>query len=471
MILEYACIFTAMLCYLGYLCAAVGFCRRYLEISRTGEILFVILNVSGRILVDILCRFHFGWYGILISLDHVLFMGLVLWLFRGTRGKKILAASSLVAVYTLTVNFSSSFLSCLILFWKHTMQDAAEPVLGGGECCLIISISLVTVILAVDWSARHLGEVFCFVSGKGDMVLAIPLLAVTAVTDVANWGAGYGILFRSGGNMGLYYDQIFSYAGFCVLTALSMSAVGGYLSGMKHIWLEQEKSRQYRSQIAAYEMLEEQYTRSERLRHDLKNHVIALTGLLEKKEWKKMGSYLDSMADSADLRTGEEITGNRVVDILLYQKRKSAEEKHILWECDVQMPPNCCISEFDLCVLFGNILDNAVEACERLQQVGRHCDQPPFISVQAGSIRKCFLLEVKNSVSMAEKGQSPTADRITVKKNREGHGFGLLNVGDVVHKYNGVMNTEMREETFVTSVLVPLCDPDITSDASFETGI
>lgn len=69
---------------------------------------------------------------------------------------------------------------------------------GGGECCLISSISLVTVILAVHWSARRLGEVFCFVSGKGDMVLAIPLLAVTAVTDVANWGAGYGILFRSG---------------------------------------------------------------------------------------------------------------------------------------------------------------------------------------------------------------------------------------------------------------------------------
>lgn len=471
MIHEYTYIFIAMLCYLGYICAAVGFCRKHLEISRTGEILFVILNVSGRMLAHILCRVCFGWYGILILLDHAFFMGLIVWLFRGTKGKKILAASILIAVYTLTENFSSALLSCLILFWKRTMRNGAEPVLGGWECCLISMISLVTVVLAVDWSARHLGTVFRFVSGKGDMVLALPLLAVAAVTDVANWGAGYGILVRSGGNMGVYYDQIFSYGGFCVLTALSMSAVGGYLSGMKHIWLEQEKARQYRSQIAAFEMLEEQYARSERLRHDLKNHVIALAGLLEKKEWKKMGHYLDSMADSADLRAGEEITGNRVVDILLYQKRKSAEERHIFWECDVQMPQNCCISEFDLCVLFGNILDNAVEACERLQQVGRHWDQPPFISVQAGSIRKCFLLEVKNSVAMGEKDQSGTVDRITGKQNREGHGIGLLNVADVVYKYNGVMNTEIREDAFVASVLVPLCDPDITSDASFETGI
>lgn len=470
MILECTCILTATLCFLGYICAAIGFCRKYLDISRTGAVLFAVLNVGGRMLADILCRIHFGWHGILILLDHALFMGLVLLLFRGRRGKKILAASSLIAVYTLTENFSSSLLSCLLLFWKRTVQNAAEPVLGGWEGCLISSISLVTVILAVHWSAGHLGSIFRFASGKGDMVLALPLLAVTAVTDVANWGAGYGIMVRSGGNMGVYYDQIFSYAGFCVLTALSMSALGGYLSGMKHIWLEQEKAGQYRSQIAAFEMLEEQYARSERLRHDLKNHVIALTGLLEKKEWKKLRHYLDSMADSADLRTGEEITGNRVVDILLYQKRKSAEERHILWECDVQLPQSCRINEFDLCVLFGNILDNAAEACARLQRVGRRCDQPPFISVQAGSIRKCFLLEVKNSVDMAEMDQPGTAERVTGKQNREGHGIGLLNVGDVVRKYNGVMNTEIREDAFVTSILVPLCDPDMTSDASFETG-
>ena len=104
----------------------------------------------------------------------------------------------------------------------------------------------------------------------------------------------------------------------------------------------------------------------ERLRHDMKNHIIALGGLLENKEWEKMRSYLKNMEEGAGIRTGEEVTGNQVVDALLEQKRKAAEEKNILWECDVQVPKSRCISEFDLCVLFGNILDNALEACERL---------------------------------------------------------------------------------------------------------
>ena len=63
------------------------------------------------------------------------------------------------------------------------------------------------------------------------------------------------------------------------------------------------------------------------------------------------------------LDIGGDLTGNKAVDALLYQKRKQAEEEDIKWECDMQMPKECCINEFDLCVLIGNILDNALEAC------------------------------------------------------------------------------------------------------------
>lgn len=455
---EPASVFVTILCCLGYLCAADKFCKKYLEISWINEILFVVFNFSSWALINILNRFCFGMYGFLMSLDHMVFMGFVLLLFRGEKEIKISAASILITTGTLTENFSSAFLSCLALFWKHTAQDIAAPVLNEQESELIGNISLVIVILAVYWMSKRIRHTFYDMAGKKSIMLVLPLLAVVAVTDVANWGACYGILVRSGGNMGIYYDQIFSHAGFCVLTVLSMFAVGSYLSGMERICLEQKKSEQYHSQIAAYKMLEEQYSRSERLRHDLKNHIIALRGLLENKEWEKMEDYLNNMADSADLRVGEEITGNRVVDILLYQKRKSAEEKNIIWECDAQVPKICSINEFDLCVLFGNILDNAAEACERLQSRGSHCHMPPFINVRAGIVKKCFLLEVKNSVDIAEKSETESADRITGKQNQEGHGIGLLNVRDVVHKYNGAMSTENQDGVFIISVLVPLND-------------
>ena len=214
--------------------------------------------------------------------------------------------------------------------------------------------------------SKHLEPVFCGKRGKWYLILAVPLLVIVAMYDVASLGASYGVMVRSGGNMGLYYDQLFSFAEFLVLDLLSIAATGFYVFGMNRIYLEQEKSGQYHSQIAVYKMLAEQYRQSERLRHDMKNHIIALSALSRNREWEKIDGYLRNMGDIV-LDAGGDMTGNKAVDALLYQKRKRAEEENIKWECDVQMPKGCCINEFDMCVLFGNILDNALNACGRMQ--------------------------------------------------------------------------------------------------------
>ena len=150
--------------------------------------------------------------------------------------------------------------------------------------------------------------------------------------------------------------------------------------------MEQEKSGLYDSQIAVYKMLAEQHRQSERLRHDMKNHIIALSALSRNKEWEKIDGYLRNMEDMA-LDIDEDMTGNKAVDALLYQKKKQAEEGNISWECDVQIPKGCCINEFDLCVLFGNILDNSLEACGRMRE-----DECRFINIQAKTVKKCFLI-------------------------------------------------------------------------------
>lgn len=455
MIQDFVGISITILFYLVYICMAKRFCKEYLEISQINEKLFVVFVFCGGMLIYAMGKFYSIPNIVLSLMNHILLIGLVLLLFRGNTEKKILAVSIVITAATLVENFCISFLSCLILFWLHTLKNITVPFLGKGETYLIVCISLTMTILVIYLGKKYLTSVFYCKTGKWYIILAIPLLAITAVIDVANWGASNGILVRSGGSMGLYYDQIFSHIEFCVLTVLSALGAGFFVFGMNKIYLEQKKSNQYYFQIAAYKMLEEQYSQSERLRHDLKNHIIALLGLLENKEWEKTENYLKKMEDSANLGIGEEITGNRVVDILLYQKRKMAERKNIIWECDVQIPKICYINEFDLCVLFGNILDNAVEACERLQHNEPHCNHCPFINIQARTVKKCFLLEVKNSADMEDKHKIG----FTNKKNPEEHGIGLLNVSDVVHKYNGVMNIEVQDGIFAISILVPLSNP------------
>jgi len=438
--------------YLGYLWAADKFCKKFLGASPKREWLFLILSFCGWLLNNILCRLYAMPYIFGALSSRICFMALVLLLFQSGWEKKILAASVLMLTASLAAETCDSFLSCLVLLYLHIVKNIPKPFFTDLESGLLSGIGCCFAVWVIYRMSGQLEPVFRDKRKKWYVMLAVPLLVIITVYEVAGWGASNGIMVRSGGSMGLYYDQIFSQAGFLVLMFLSMAAAWTYVFGMNRIYLEQEKSDRYHSQIAVYKMLAERHRQSERLRHDIKNHIIALTALSRNKEWEKIDKYLESMGDIA-LDTGGDMTGNKVVDALLYQKKKQAEEAGIRWECDVQIPRECRINEFDLCVLFGNVLDNALEACGRMRG-----DECRFINIQAKTVKKCFLIEVKNSMDKAERFTGGFAN----KRDSQEHGIGLLNVGDVVHGYDGALNAEAENGIFLISVLIPF--PDATHD-------
>ncbi len=433
---------------LGYLWAAGKFCMKFLGASKRRERLFLIISFCSLLLRNILGRRYPDLYSFFAVSGSIFFVGLVMLFFRSDREKRILAASILIMVIKLVSEFCASLLDCLVLFFLHTVKKIPEPLFGDWGGGLVSGIGYCFAIFAIYLMSKRLEPVFCGKPRKWYVILAVPLLAIVTVYDMASLGASNGIMVRSGGDMGLYYDQIFSHSEFLVLAFLSMAAAGFYVFGMNRIYLEQEKSGRYHSQIAVYKMLAEQYRQSERLRHDMKNHIIALSALSRNKEWEKLDDYLKNMEGTA-LDTAGDLTGNKAVDAILYQKQRQAEWENIKWECDVRMPKECCINEFDLCVLFGNILDNALEACGRMRG-----DECRFINIQAKTVKKCFLIEVKNSMDKAEK----FTEGCTNKGDSQKHGIGLMNVSDVVDSYNGAVHKEFGKGIFVISILMPFPD-------------
>ncbi len=433
---------------LGYLWAAGKFCMKFLGASKKRERLFLIISFCSLLLRNILGRRYPDLYSFFAVSGSIFFVGLVMLFFRSDREKRILAASILIMVIKLVSEFCASLLDCLMLFFLHTVKKIPEPLFGDWGGGLVSGIGYCFAIFAIYLMSKRLEPVFCGKPRKWYVILAVPLLAIVTVYDMASLGASNGIMVRSGGDMGLYYDQIFSHSEFLVLAFLSMAAAGFYVFGMNRIYLEQEKSGRYHSQIAVYKMLAEQYRQSERLRHDMKNHIIALSALSRNKEWEKLDDYLINMEGTA-LDTAGDLTGNKAVDAILYQKQRQAEWENIKWECDVRMPKECCINEFDLCVLFGNILDNALEACGRMRG-----DECRFINIQAKTVKKCFLIEVKNSMDKAEK----FTEGCTNKGDSQKHGIGLMNVSDVVDSYNGAVHKEFGKGIFVISILMPFPD-------------
>ena len=445
---------------LGYAWAATDFLSRCLGKARIPKTAFASLLLGGLLLVHmaaIHCRFPPIAFP---CLCHLLLIGLALLLFRGEWEKKLLAAALAFAATTLAGDFLGAALSFLSLLWLHAVQGLEAPILEGWALPLLDAAQYAVKIGILAWMARRLAPIFSGKIRTWYLLLALPLLALTAVANLAGWGASNGILLQSRGNMGIYYDQLFSYAGIGILAGLSLFAAGSYVFGMHRIYLEQQKNSQYSSQAAAYRMLLEQYRQTERLRHDMKNHILALSGLYEHKEWDNMGCYLEEIRDCGGISAPGEATGSLAVDALLCHKQRLAEDQGIAWECDVQIPKPCRAYAFDLCVLFGNLLDNALEACGQLPD--SNC---PFIHIQARAVKKCFLLEVKNSTAQiaSHRHINSTANTASCEELfpgrpavADGHGIGLQNVRDVADKHHGILETGIKNGVFTASLLMPL---------------
>ena len=440
-------VLLSALCCLAYAIAAGRFCSRFLETTRIKEKLFVFIYFCG-IMAFMAAYEHYGFSYIVYSLsEHLFFLGITALLFRAKMEKKLLTASILITVRTLVWGFCQSFFSCITLVLLHVVKGETEPMIANWEEYVIICLTFAAGIWVISLLPRYLKSVLDGKMRKWYALLTAPLLAIVMIGEISGWGATYGIMVRGRDDWNLYYNQIFSHLGNCIFTALSMFAAGFYVFGMNKIYVEQKKMGQYQSQIAAYKMLEEQYGRMERLRHDMKNHMIALQALLANRDMEKMERYLRQIQKAGDMESGEDATGNKVVDALLYESRKQAEKKKISWECHVQIPKPCPMEEMDLCVLFGNLLDNALEECERLPEKEKR-----FIEVQAYLVKRCFLLEIKNSACVPKEVKIGT----TRKANSEGHGIGLGNIKDIVQKYGGVMNMEIKKDVFLISTLLPL---------------
>ena len=98
-------------------------------------------------------------------------------------------------------------------------------------------------------------------------------------------------------------------------------------------------------------------------------------------------------------------------------------------------------------------MDNAVNACEAMESSMAKQGLQRFIDIQGKTVKKCFLLEVKNSIRIKDKNQAGTA-----YQKKQHWGTGLLNVNDVVQKYNGAINMEVEKNIFSISILIPLAD-------------
>lgn len=181
-------------------------------------------------------------------------------------------------------------------------------------------------------------------------------------------------------------------------------------------------------------------------RHDYHNHMQTLKAYLALNQIEEIQRYLDHLEEDLDSIDIAIRTGNTSVNAILSSKISIAEKKAINVNCKATVPPELKISDVHLCAIIGNLLDNAIEACEKVDLNKR------FIRVYIGLFKQQLYISVSNSTEATRRKK--LTELITSKKGE--HGLGLKRVDRIVDQYEGFVNRKNEPGVFATEIMLPL---------------
>lgn len=195
-----------------------------------------------------------------------------------------------------------------------------------------------------------------------------------------------------------------------------------------------------------YAEVENMYRQTRGWRHDYRNHIQVLSGYAQMGDLESLKAYLKEL--SIDLESVDTVlkTGNKMTDVILNSKISLAKSREIKVDADAHVPVSLSISEVDLCIIVGNLFDNAIEACMQLPKEER------MIRVYMDIKNTQLYMSFTNTTAL--KKQRKAAGRFRTTKGA-GHGYGLVRIDTIVERCQGYLRRESEDGAFTTEILLP----------------
>ena len=210
-------------------------------------------------------------------------------------------------------------------------------------------------------------------------------------------------------------------------------------------FVERQQTQAIRARIHEAEQF---YTRIRQLKHEMRGHMTNIKGLVQSGEYASLEDYIAKMDESM---SGFELTlqtGNPVTDVIVNDMRRRCLDLGIRFQVEFHYPDPGAYDAFDVGIILQNLLQNAVEACEKVGEGER------FIMLTGKRKGRFFLIEVKNSfvgeVVFGQDGLPVT----TKKEDASLHGIGLANVRREAEKYMGELELRTNQREFSATVLL-----------------
>lgn len=366
--------------------------------------------------------------------------------FHGDRWEKLGFSSVLVSVWEFIWNGMDSVLSvCNIIFSNNKFMPYER---GNGYYITILSFLITVICMHILFCRTKLAE-GNFLQGSGKIMFSIASLLLILI-DLCNFGITRGVAIVSDNGAeywNITHNELLTHMEVFVLSALCMVICLALLFGMNRLIGYITVDHLRKMEISRYQGILDQYKKQADVRHDLKNHFISLSALAEHGEWDKLKEYLLKIYNVGMIGEEDIETGNSVVNAIVNTKKQIAQQNNIKFDCHVNISKPLMMDEYDLCIIWGNILDNAINAASAAED--------RYIFVQAELVKKNLIINVKNSVA-------PEIQQNDVEKGN--WGTGLKNVNKIVQKENGILDIEAKSTVFEISIMLPVvdCHPDRT---------
>jgi len=193
-----------------------------------------------------------------------------------------------------------------------------------------------------------------------------------------------------------------------------------------------------------YKMLHTHIDETKKARHDLRYHISVFQSFIDTGETQKLAGYLSEYKKSIPDDTGLEYCENYAVNSILHYFVEMALSEGVQVDVHTELPEKISINDTDLCIIFGNCLENAIEA-------SRKVEGSKFIKVSSVIRGDMLAITVDNSFS----GAVIKRGEMFLSEKQDG-GIGISSVNAVADKYKGETRFETKDNVFLASIMLQL---------------
>ena len=252
---------------------------------------------------------------------------------------------------------------------------------------------------------------------------------------------------------GMYENYYVDLMVICVdvtVVILDFAIVGLFIqsvSKQKNILENEAILARVKNEISLYRSMSDNLEKQKRKSHEFNNHMAAIKGMLEQGRIDELQDYVSVIVEKEKKLPTEINANHAIINAIINTKYEETRQKDITFIMKVNDLSSITISDEDIVVLLSNLLNNAIEACEKSKE--------KMLKMKFVIEDNQIILSVKNSI--ADMPVRIDGELVSTKKDQEeSHGIGLKNITEVIEKYNGKHVIDFDEEMFSVSMIIPL---------------